>query len=196
MKQIKNRSVRVGFTLSELLVVLGLLVAIMALAQPALRGSLGDSRLRSAGKLIRVELAKARLKAMQSGVTQQFRYQPGKGNFEIAPASKVSANERGSARSARERDRLVEQAEKAGQPAAVELCLPEGISFDDRPVESPTTAIAEEGWSDPIVFYPNGRTATAHIRLNGERNAFVEVSLRGLTGVATASRPRHEEEMR
>ena len=54
----------------------------------------------------------------------------------------------------------------------------------------------EEGWSDPIVFYPNGRTENAHIRIKGERNAVVDVSLRGLTGVATAGKPRHEEEVR
>ena len=60
----------------------------------------------------------------------------------------------------------------------------------------PVAPKREEGWSDPIVFYPNGRTENAHIRIKGERNAVVDVSLRGLTGVATAGKPRHEEEVR
>ncbi len=37
-----------GYTLSEVLLVLGVIATVAALAQPALRSSLGDSRLRSA----------------------------------------------------------------------------------------------------------------------------------------------------
>ena len=55
--------------------------------------ALGDSRLRSAAKLVRVELAKARLKAMQSGIAQQFRYQLGKNRFQIVPAVAVEQAE-------------------------------------------------------------------------------------------------------
>ncbi len=82
-----KRAVRGGYTLSEMLVVLGVLVVVAALAQPALRSALGDSRLRSASRQVAAALAKARLKAMQSGVAHRFRYQVGKSRFEVAPAS-------------------------------------------------------------------------------------------------------------
>ncbi len=69
------------------------------------------------------------------------------------------------------------------------------MSFE--PVEEHlTAAIDEDGWSQPIVFQPNGRTNNAQIRLRGERDAVVDVSLRGLTGVATSGRPRHNEAIR
>lgn len=205
-----DRNTRRGFTLSEMLVVLGILVVITALAQPALRGALGDSRLRSAAKQVRAELAKARLKAMQSGVAQRFRYQLGKSHFEIAPDSQgADADQTASGRSRQERQRevkavgphrddLARRDSSAGPDGLgqklVEQNLPEGVRFDDAEGEPrPGDLGDEEGWSSPIVFYPNGRTENAHIRLKGEHQTVVDVSLRGLTGVATASRPRHEE---
>ncbi len=190
-----------------MLVVLGILVTVTALAQPALRGALGDNRLRSAATVVRVELAKARLRAMQSGIAQSFRYQLGKNRFQIVPAVAVEATQRD--RSGRRSDDI-RPATSVRQPIAAggartdgtleELAsqeLPEGICFEpaaDDPLAAPVGA--EEGWSDPIVFYPNGRTENAHIRIKGERNAVVDVLLRGLTGVATAGKPRHEEEVR
>jgi prepilin-type N-terminal cleavage/methylation domain-containing protein len=200
---------RRGFTLSEMLVVLGILVTVTALAQPALRGALGDSRLRSAAKLVRVELAKARLRAMQSGIAQHFRYQLGKNRFQIVPALALEATERGIAGRPTNRDDI-RPSKNLRQPVAAsgpgpegtadELPsqeLPEGICFEpaaDDPLAAPV--VGEEGWSQPIVFYPNGRTENAQIRIKGERNAVVDVSLRGLTGVATAGKPRHEEDVR
>jgi Tfp pilus assembly protein FimT len=174
-----------------MLVVLGVVVMVAALAQPALRSALGDSRLRSAARQLRAELAKARLRAMQSGTAQRFRYQPGAGHFEVAPADFDPEAE---AEESQERGPAADTNLAARPPGedVVEQDLPEGVSFE--PVEETLTmAVDEEGWSEPIVFYPNGRTADARIRLRGERNAVVDLSLRGLTGVATASKPRHEE---
>lgn len=210
VKQSFGRRSRRGFTLSEMLVVLGLLVTVTALAQPVMSGALGDSRLRSAAKLVRVELAKARLRAMQTGVAQQFRHEIGKGRFETAPATLEDQRAGAGTSLGRDRERIQhrsqdrdraipidsDQAPRPGEEV-LELSLPEGVSFDDREPEAPATVVAtEDGWSEPIVFYPDGQTHSAHLRLKGERNSYVEVSLRGLTGVATAGRLRHEEELR
>jgi Tfp pilus assembly protein FimT len=181
------------------LLVLGVIATVAALAQPALRSSLGDSRLRSAGRQIRTELAKTRLRAMQSGVAQRFRYQAECSCFEIAPADYEAADQQ-TGRTPAEVDASREVLTDASgvstppQPSASVVVqeLPDGVLFG--PVEEHrTAAVDEEGWSDPIVFFPNGRAADATIRLRGERDAVVDVSLRGLTGVATASKPRHEK---
>jgi prepilin-type N-terminal cleavage/methylation domain-containing protein len=206
---IANRTTkRRGYTLSEVLLVLGVIAGVAALAQPALRSSLGDSRLRSAARQVRTELAKARLKAMQSGLAQCFRYQLDNRKFEVVPAETMADELNGSASAD---DTFLQQTASLDQTAGsqtansglqsetepavakvVQQDLPDGVMFD--PVEEHlTAAVDEEGWSDPIVFYPNGRAADATIRLRGERGAVVDVSLRGLTGVATASKPRHEK---
>jgi prepilin-type N-terminal cleavage/methylation domain-containing protein len=199
---------RRGYTLSEVLLVLGVIAGVAALAQPALRSSLGDSRLRSAARQVRTELAKTRLKAMQSGLAQCFRYQLDHSRFEVIPADTIANDLNGSANSddtaihsaaALEQTAGTQNASPGLQPEmepaaakVVQQDLPDGVMFG--PIEEHlTAAVDEEGWSDPIVFYPNGRAADATIRLRGERGAVVDVSLRGLTGVATASKPRHEK---
>jgi len=172
--------------------------------RPAVRMALGDSRLRSAARQVRAELAKTRLRAMQSGIARRFRYQLGENRFETAPAGfDAEAEAAGSyadhadRRQTADRNRGDSIETETSDPASrvVMLELPEGVSFEpaDQDLES-TDDDDEEGWSSPIVFYPNGRAADAKIRLRGERNAVVDVSLRGLTGVATAGRPRHEKE--
>ncbi|MDO5308365.1 MAG: hypothetical protein Q4G03_02565 [Planctomycetia bacterium] len=47
-------------------------------------------------------------------------------------------------------------------------------------------------WSEPIVFYPNGKTSTAVIALAsvGEFQYYAEIALRGMTGVAHVSQVR------
>ena len=191
---------RRGYTLSEVLLVLGVIATAAALAQPALRSSLGDSRLRSAARQVRTELAKTRLRAMQSGVAQRFRYQVEQNCFEIAPANFAAEDESTGpsasvAAAPTDRALAVNSTEPVAAPPGSQVVqqeLPDGVLFD--PAEAHLTAVIdEEGWSAPIVFYPNGRAADATIRLRGERGAVVDVSLRGLTGVATASKPRHEK---
>jgi len=81
--------------------------------------------------------------------------------------------------------------------------LPEGIRFvlgetapDSRsqttfaqPIAMPAqpTAAADEttAWAAPIYFYPDGITSTATVRLANEYGSTIDVSLRGLTGIAT-----------
>jgi prepilin-type N-terminal cleavage/methylation domain-containing protein len=70
---------------------------------------------------------------------------------------------------------------------------PSDSAVDDKstlPVESTdlATSQADDIWSQPIVFYPNGRTTDATIRLANRTGAHLDVTLRGLTGVAKAGR--------
>ena len=51
--------------------------------------------------------------------------------------------------------------------------------------ESDAGAIVEEEWSEPIVFYPNGRTSDAVIELIGEHDYHLSLKLRGITGAVT-----------
>ena len=191
MKTVRSK-VRGGYTLSEVLLVLGIIAAVAALAQPALRSSLGDSRLRSAARQLRSELAKTRVRAMQSGTAQRFRYQVEQNRFEIAPANYDEDDEAFQPNRVDSAQAAVDSQPPAPGTTPVVQELPDGVLFE--PLEEHRTAyVDEEGWSEPIVFFPNGRAADATIRLRGERDAVVEVNLRGLTGVATAGKTRHEK---
>lgn len=188
-----RRSSPLAFVLLELLIVLAVLAGVAAISWPAVTGLLAKSEIQSAAKQVRAALARARLDAMESESVRQFRYQPGTGRFEIAgPASQADAVEEDGSSAA--------GAQVAGGPK--EDSLPVGVRFDAPDfdadgADSLATAAAkveEEGWSAPVWFFPNGRTSNAILRLRGRHNLVVQVSLRGVTGTTTISKPKEAED--
>jgi len=53
--------------------------------------------------------------------------------------------------------------------------------------ESTTMLSAEAGWSQPILFYPDGTTSDARLTVANEQGRYIDVTLRGLTGVVKVS---------
>lgn len=188
-----RRSARGGYTLLELLIVVAVMLVVASLTLPALNRPFAKSKLRDAAKQLRVGLARARLEAINTGAPQQFRYQPGGGAYEIAARS---TGEGGGFLPVALEGGIGETpvAEDSTYTAAVQYELPEGIRFfdplapeaaPDVPVSTVSTAPeSDESWSAPIVFYPNGRTFNALVRLYGEYDYYVDVTLRGLTGAS------------
>ena len=177
MSAVYQRSpARVAFTMIELLIVLGLLAALVAFSWPAIGGMQAKGQLRIAAKQVRAMLAQARLEALESGTVRQFRYEPGTGRFEITAA---------------EADGAAHTPGTAALSAAAESApntLPAGVRFE---TPSPTAAAADAGlpaesldatWSAPLLFFPNGRTSNARLRLQGQRDFTVQLTLRGVTG--------------
>ena len=213
--RMSRRPARRAFTLLEMLIVLALLAMFAAFSWPALRSSLRNSRLRDAAKVVRSELAKTRLRAIETGTPQQFRYQPGTGHFEIAPQVSATESEHKPAIAPVERSaRATLSDDWAGDLEALSRStrqrdLPEGVAFCPLPTDPSSDApppaapiardsgeMGDDQWSAPIVFQPNGRTSNARIRLFGEGKFRIDVILRGLTGVAIASELGRDEELR
>ena len=59
----------------------------------------------------------------------------------------------------------------------------EGLASDTQDLPN-----SDYGLSDPILFYPDGTTSTAVVVLANEYDRTIEISLRGLTGVATVGK--------
>lgn len=210
-----------GFTLLEVLIVLGVLAALAALSWPALRGQLETAHLRNGAKQLRDELLRTRHRAVETGRPHRFRYAWGQRQFEILPTSFASygspagASRAESPLSARDTSENgfadTDDDVPAGRVAQHEL--PEGVFFVD-PFESPsrlsqrdveasletppsagpddpspetrqTGAVVNTARSQSVVFYPNGRTNNAQLRLMNQRGAWIDIRLRGLTGTAT-----------
>ena len=196
-----RRPTRGGYTLLEMLIVVAMVLVLASLSWPALRRPLAKSKLRNAAKQLRVALARSRLEAIRSGTAQQFRYQPGTGYFEV---SAKSTSEGGGGFTPVAFEGL-DEGEAAGgdfayhEPALSEL--PDGVRFchpsapDAPPVEPDLITLSDGGsWSLPIVFYPNGRTFNARIRLHGRCGYYVDVTLRGLTGAGKVGEVQRAEE--
>jgi hypothetical protein len=54
-------------------------------------------------------------------------------------------------------------------------------------IEQLTVANQAEGWSRPILFYPDGSTSTAVVTLTNPTLGKVVIRLRGITGDVTVS---------
>jgi len=265
-----------GYTLLEMTIVLAIIVAVAALAMPALRGPLGKAELRDAARQIRVAMARARLDAIESGTIRQFRFQPGTGIYEIGPKLDANGQEplemadqsiggqisfgdsnvgqfatTSFETTAPDVDSSIDGVSgdtpygtdayengSTGPDAPVVDNLPAGVSFfdqqttqasgdggqpgfglgfdtdslaapdavqdvdlladsagvpgeltDDLGMVEENNPVAGARWSEPILFYPNGRTANTRIRLIGYEDFYVDLSLRGLTGTMRISQP-------
>jgi hypothetical protein len=210
---------RGGYTLFEMLMVQGLLVMMVAASWPMLRSPLGKNQLVDAARQIRVELVKARHKAMETGVAQQFRFQPGSKTFEVTPvvAKKPNALERvarrglpvagdDSADAAIDRESELLDVVHRDLPRGVRFCDAVEPASEAEQGDAPADRAAsaarrdavlgteDEEWSTPILFHPNGRTSDAKIRLKGKRNFEIEVALRGLTGIPSVGEAHRAEE--
>jgi hypothetical protein len=54
-------------------------------------------------------------------------------------------------------------------------------------IEQLTESDRSEGWSRPILFYPDGSTSTAVVTLSNPKLGRIVVRLRGITGDVTVS---------
>jgi prepilin-type N-terminal cleavage/methylation domain-containing protein len=196
-QQRANRKLRAdnrpGYTLVELLIVLAVLALILGLSLPAFRRLSSRNDVLDSARLLRAELVRARLRAIETGRPLLFQYQLGSGSFQIVPADDPNLSPRGS-------DEM--SAAAAVVDAADRLpALHVGVVFVDPTQASGVASelFDESGgeWSEPIVFYANGRSHNGRFQVaNGEYQ--VAVTLRGLTGavrlaeIEPVERPENE----
>lgn len=190
-----------GMTLLELLLVMALIVTVAAVAMPNVGRSLDNSRLRSGGEQVRVAWAKARVRAMETGRTYAFRFEPSGDSYSVEPwmsqddyleSSQLTGSGMMASAGTMNNATLAEPAKQD--------TLPEGVLFsqvqtteDMRDLMSAQTTglpqanaqTSETGvpLSSPIFFYPDGTTSTARLHLTNARNDLMEITMRGLTGV-------------
>ena len=82
MERVSVRGRR-GFTLMELLIVLAIILLVSGFAWPNLRSMMEQHSLQSAGRELRAELGKTRLRAIETGTVFEVRYSPGTNQFQI-----------------------------------------------------------------------------------------------------------------
>ncbi len=197
---------RRGMTLVELLLVLVLLVLVGSLSAPLFEGSFATVRLRRGTDQVLAAWSEARTRSIEAGLIYQFRFQPEGNKFRVERwtggldedplLEDSSALETEDAEAVAEQTGVsTEEAELAGW--TLEATLPEQISFSSaegvskdetgqRQVTRLDQATTTE-WSEPILFYPDGRTAAASLLLKNNKEVYCRATLRSLTGVGRAS---------
>lgn len=184
---------RRAFTLVEVLLVLSLLAAVMAMAWPALKRPMATQRLRTAADAVRAAWGRARVEAMEAGRTVLFQYAVDGDTYSIQFRSSSQGawdvESSGGLGGDPSEDR---PSGLGGRPRR----LPDGVTFvssetaDETaaqiaPVEFQPWEKETVVWSEPIVFYPDGTTSDVRLVLKNQYDRCLEVSMRGLTGVVT-----------
>jgi prepilin-type N-terminal cleavage/methylation domain-containing protein len=179
---------RRAFTLVEVMLVLVLLVVIASLTMPIFEGGFASVRLKRSTDQVLAAWSEARAQAIDSGQVFQFRFQPETGYYRterwyaedvlpaIEPTTEIPEN----------------------------VALPDQIVFVEGDVEEfdpltgeVVTLMAQggsDGWSSPILFFPDGSTSTASVLLRNDRKVFQRATLRALTGVGRVSELLTEEQ--
>ena len=187
---------RRAMTLLEVLLVLCLLVILASMAWPVLERPLANQRLRQAADAVRTEWTRARVEAMSSGRTYVFSH-----------GLESDAYRVGDLQNAEYVPETVD--EEYGEACrSASYALPEGCQFvagetrlDDRAEMAFGEEAAPEAdadgtvWSEPILFYPDGTTSDATVVLENEYHRRIELTLRGLTGVATVGELYESEDV-
>lgn len=201
-----------GFTLLELVLALAVILAISAVALPNLFDVMAQRQLVRGGDSLRVALVEARLEAMRTGRTQIFRGSIGGRQYLIQPfqsASDVSEAADmfgqgtsvmfGSGAAALPTLPPPESAPNVDENASSgvlvtslqENMLPDEVLFEDVQVQATARSstiqqqagiTAGDGWSAPILFYPDGTASSAIVTIAREGQGRVYIKLRGLTG--------------
>lgn len=173
---------RGGFTLLEMVLALAVLAAVAAITWPAVQRVYADHAVKQAAERIRVELATARVKAIDSGLAYQFRYEPGGRRFVLMPYEQ-EMSESGSDLPYKESG-FLEQGLAFYPPDAL-LSGTEEVPADWFQGLPDAQELAGASWSLPLLFFPDGTAQDSGLIVADQKGHVVPIALRGLTGSPT-----------
>lgn len=190
MSQITRQHPR-GYTLVELLLALALVGLLASVTVPSAMRMFFRSQLTDAMDQVRAQLAGSRIRAIESGLVYQFRFEP-EGRYYISVPF--------------ERETEVSNPNATGSGATLGVGrftrfsgqLPEGMRFVDC-CSSPTALGGKLGsdvfgelpnaddlsgleWSPPVLFHADGSAIDAAFEIVDNNAQYVRVEVRGLTG--------------
>ena len=202
MRRLRFR-VRAGYTLLELLLALVVVAVLVGVSLPGALRLYGDSRLAEAAELVRLQLAGTRTRAVDGGLTYQFRYEPDGRYFLAAPFEAEIEGTDSNAIGTGVTEGVGKFSKFAGE-------LPEGFRFiacctggavggqisEELLAGLPNAGkLAAISWSPPILFSPNGTSMDSAFELADPRRQSVRFEVRGLTGAVKLGPIRAEAEL-
>ncbi len=180
-----NRS---AFTLLELLLVIGVIVAVSAIAAPAVNRSFANQSLTKAADRVRVAMGQARVQAIRSGDVHAVSYAPGRGWLDVVPLNQIAAlTSRVGQRLQQQQLGLTSDYEDDLLPGRCVFVAGETVN-DARAVDAIQSSANGNQSMQMILFYPDGTSQDAALTVQNEVGQLIDVRLRGLTGTASIIR--------
>lgn len=186
-----------GFTFAEMLLVMALLLIIIGVVLPPVLRLMSDQPLKEGTERARQQLATVRVRALDSSVPWQFRFEPGGRRYlwmpqEADATGPVSSN--GSSISDSTASTSVAGKLQTGE-------LPQGITFATELNGSPfgverlsqellagrsdSYQLSNTSWSTPLIFQADGSSSDFEFAVLDARDRQMRLSVRGLTGGLT-----------
>ena len=207
---------RNGFTLTEMLLVLGVLVAFAGMTVPSVMRMFRLQKLTGSAERVRAAIASARFRAIETGIIYQFCCETNGTRYVVVPFEPDHLNSQGGASGP-----VTILGRTAGH-------LPKGLSFSSvtlraTPVSSASSSssntsasmvtpltgsashklppgaldglpnaadMASANWSIPVLFHPEGSAnADIQITISDPKSQHVDLHVRAFTGAVTMERP-------
>ena len=195
-----------GLTLIEMLLALGVLSILVALAWPSVMRLQGEQKILDSAEKVRALVATARVHAIESGLAYQFRYESNGNHFLVVPFEREFE-------SVDQRTKGAGTAEGLGRFSKAGGNLAEGVKFAlSKNVSSASTTGAGQqltsdvlsglpdasklsglSWSGPIVFQPDGTSVDTEFSVVDLRNQRISLRVRGITGAVAVGRLQRED---
>ncbi|MCH8828797.1 MAG: prepilin-type N-terminal cleavage/methylation domain-containing protein [Planctomycetes bacterium] len=185
-----------GFTLLEILLVLSILVIITSIAWPMLQNVYRERRLKQVVTEVSEELARTRNHAADTGLMYLFCFEKNGRRYIIIPAERDSDDV----------DAVGDDDAKKVYRPRFSRTLPKGFEFDVEPEEGSfneevsTITIPRETLADfpdagklaeanwvPIQFLPGGGSQQVMFIVKDDKQQFIRLSVRELTGGVSVS---------
>ncbi len=182
---------RAGYTLVEMLLVMSVLLALAFVSWPLLEGAFADYELRRTSETMTASLAGARARAIDSGSTYQFRFEPGGTRWFAVPAGTDDLS-----------GGMEDLTSAAGLAGVLSGEIPEGLQFQSLDQNASTERLDQdvlglvpEGslwsnvlWSAPVLFFADGSADSSMFDIRDEKGETYRISIRDLTGAAGIER--------
>ena len=190
---------RAGFTFVEMLLVLALLLIAAGLVFPPVLRLMADQPLKEAVERARSQLTTVRLKALDTGVAWQFRFEPGGRHYLWMPQEPLASTTSPANSVATSVTATRASTETNSGPQSSELpqkvffaADANGISFGVEHLSPETLAglpnayaLGQVSWSTPVVFQPDGSAIDVELAVLDARDRQMRLGVRGLTGGVT-----------
>lgn len=174
---------RIGFTLIELILVMGIVALVAGFALPAVFRVLGHQKLDKAADLVRTEMGRARVQAIRTGQIHALVYSVGDNRLAVESFQSVIAKQSSGPRLGAENDQRSSDLDYTRERLPRDVLFVGGQSrMDARSAfELAQGGQASSNWT-LILFYPDGTSQDAKVFLANRDGFIAMVALRGLTG--------------
>jgi type II secretion system protein H len=181
-----------GFTLFEMLLVVGLVAVAAALAWPAAQRLYETHPLQQAAEQVRARLAWTRVHALQTGLAYQFRFEPGGSHFLAVPHLPENAEAADGVSLAMPPDSRFADSLPEGTCFAAVRCPLERLSSRSLRGLPEAETLRQIAWTPPVLFHPDGRATRAVVTVVDARRQSIALAVNVLTGGVTATGVQRE----